>query len=70
MERFDFLKNIDKKYYASNFYDIRVNKYGVKYGTLLRFWENKGLSILTLMGAFNGIADTILEGDLMMIKDK
>ena len=39
---FNFLKNIDKKYYASNFYDTRVNKYGVKCGTLLRFWENKG----------------------------
>ena len=42
MKEFNFLKNIDKKYYASNFYDVRVNKYGVKCGTSLRFWENKG----------------------------
>ena len=35
------LKNIDAKFYASD-YDINVNKYGVKCGTSLRFWENKG----------------------------
>ena len=29
-----------KKYYCSNYYD--VNKHGVKRGTSLRFWENKG----------------------------
>ena len=28
--------------YSSNYYDVRVNKYGVKCGTSLRFWENKG----------------------------
>ena len=28
--------------YSSNYYDVRVNKYGVKCGTYLRFWENKG----------------------------
>ena len=31
---FDFLKNVDKKYYASNFYDVGVNKYGVKCGEI------------------------------------
>ena len=36
------LKNIDRKFYASDYYDINVNKCGVKCGTLLRFWENKG----------------------------
>ena len=35
------LKNIDAKFYALDYYDVNVNKYGVKYGTL-RFWENKG----------------------------
>ena len=39
---FDFLKDIDPKLYSSNYYDVRVNKYGVKCGTSLRFWENKG----------------------------
>ena len=40
-KEFDFLKNVDKKYYASSYYDVRVNKYRVKCGTSLRFWENK-----------------------------
>ena len=38
----DELKNIDQKYYCSNYYDASVNKYNVKCGTSLRFWENKG----------------------------
>ena len=41
-KEFDELKNIDQKYYYSNYYDVSVNKYGVKCGTSLRFWENKG----------------------------
>ena len=41
-KEFDFLKNVDHKFYASNFYDVKVNKYCVKCGTSLRFWENKG----------------------------
>ena len=36
------LKNIDTKFYASDYYDINVNKYGVKCRTSLRFLENKG----------------------------
>ena len=41
-KEFDFLKDIDPQLYASNYYDVRVNKYGVKCGTSLRFWEKKG----------------------------
>ena len=41
-KEFDELKNIDQKYYCSNCYDVSVNKYGVKCGTSLRFWGNKG----------------------------
>ena len=41
-KEFDQLKNIDQKYYCSDYYDVSVNKYGVKCGTSLRFWENKG----------------------------
>ena len=41
-KEFDQLINIDKKYYSSAYYDMSVNKYGVKCGTSLRFWENKG----------------------------
>ena len=39
---FDQLKNIDQKYYCSSYYDVSVNKYGVKCRTMLWFWENKG----------------------------
>ena len=37
-KEFDELKNIDQKYYCSNYYDVSVNKYGVKCGTSLKFW--------------------------------
>ena len=40
-KEFDELKNIDRKYYCSNCYDVRINKYGFKFGTSLRFWEIK-----------------------------
>ena len=33
---------VKKKFYCSDYYDVNVNKYGVKCGTSLRFWENKG----------------------------
>ena len=33
---------IDKKYCCLNYYDVSVNKYGVKCGTSLRCWQNKG----------------------------
>ena len=36
------LKHIDAKFYASDYYDVNVNEYGVKCETSLRFWENKG----------------------------
>ena len=52
-KEFDQLKNIDQKYYCSNYYDVRVNKYGVKFGTSLRFWENKGwINEIDLYGWF------------------
>ena len=38
-KEYDQLKYIDQKYYCSNYYDVSVNKYGVKYGTSLSFWE-------------------------------
>ena len=40
-KEFGELKNIDQKFCCSNYYDISVNKYGVKCETSLRFWENK-----------------------------
>ena len=41
-KEFKDLEGIDKKYYSSDFYDASLNQYGVKCGTSLRFWENKG----------------------------
>ena len=41
-KEYDQLKNIDQKFYCSAYYDVSVNKYGVKCETSLRFWENKG----------------------------
>ena len=40
-KEFDELKNIDEKYYFSDYYDVSLNKYSVKCRTSLRFWENK-----------------------------
>ena len=40
-KEFNQLKDIDAKFYASDCYDVNVNKYGVRTGTSLRFWENK-----------------------------
>ena len=36
------MENIDQKYYCSSCYNFSVNKYSVKCGRSLRFWENKG----------------------------
>ena len=59
-KEFDQLKNIDKKYYASDFYDINLNKYSAKCGTSLRFWESKEwINKIDLMVGFNGILDII-----------
>ena len=41
-KEFDQLKDIDTRSYCSDYYDVSVNKYGVKCGTSLRFWGNKG----------------------------
>ena len=39
-KEFDQLKDIDQKCYCSDYWDISVNKYGIKCGKSLRFWEN------------------------------
>ena len=41
-KEFTFLEGMDKKLHASSYYDVKGNKYGVKVGKSLRFWENKG----------------------------
>ena len=40
-KEFDVLENTDQKYYCSDYYDVSVNKYGVKCGTSLRSCKNK-----------------------------
>ena len=42
-KEFNDLKSIDQNYYCSNYYDVNVNKYGVKCGTSQRLWEKKRL---------------------------
>ena len=41
-KEFDLLKDIDQKYYCSNYYDVSVNENGVKSGTSLKLWDKKG----------------------------
>ena len=41
-KEFHELKDTNSRHYCSNYYDVSVNKYGVKCETSLRFWENKG----------------------------
>ena len=40
-KEFDHLQNIDQKFYCPDYY-VGVSKYGAKWGTSLRFCENKG----------------------------
>ena len=40
-KEFKELENIDKKYYACDFYDASVNKYSAECGTSLKFWGKK-----------------------------
>ena len=41
-KEFDQLRNVDARFYASDCYDMNVNNYRVKTGTLLKCGENKG----------------------------
>ena len=40
-KEFDQLKNVYQKYYSSNYYDVKFNKYKVKTEASLRLWENE-----------------------------
>ena len=47
------MKAIDQKFYCSSYYDVTFNKYCVKCGTSLGFWENKGwINEIDLYGWF------------------
>ena len=59
MKEVDYLKNIDVKFYASDYYNEKLNKYKVKTGTLLRFWEDKGwINEIDAMAGLRGILGT------------
>ena len=73
-KEFKQLKNIDQKHYCSDYYDVSNNKYGVKCGTSLRYWEKNGwineISPYGWMVGFSGILGTGWVEDLKMIKNK
>ena len=68
-KEFDQLKNIDCKYYFSDYHDVSVNKFFVKGGTLLKFWENNDrINEIDPYGWFQTMS--IFRGKLVkMIKD-
>ena len=41
-KEFKELKNIDEKYYCSDFYNVNLSYYKAEVGNSLRFWESKG----------------------------
>ena len=52
-KKFFQLKNSDAKFYASDYYGVNVNKYGLKCRTSIKFWENKGcINIIDPYGWF------------------
>ena len=58
-KEFVHLKNIDATFYASDYYDVNVNKYAVKCGTSLDFGKVRvGLIKQILMVGFSGILGT------------
>ena len=70
-KEFDQLKDIDQKFYCSDYYDVSVNKYGAKCGTLLRFWKiSVGLMKQILTVGFSGTLDIGWVEDQKMMKDK
>ena len=58
----NLFKNIDAKFDASDYYDKNLNKYKVKTGASLRFWENKGwINEIDPFVGFSGILGTVME---------
>ena len=58
-------------YFASGYYDVNVNKYGIKCGASLRFWENKGwINNIDHYGWFKWYLGNGQVEDQKTIKDK
>ena len=70
-KEFVYLKNIDAKFYASDYHDVNKNKYGAKCKKSLRFWEKRaGLTKQILMVGFSSILGIGQAEDQKVIKDK
>ena len=70
-KEFDEINNIYQKCYCSSYYDLNVNKYGVKCGTSLRLWGHKGcINPIDLYGKFQSYLRYLLGKRSLDIKDK
>ena len=68
---FDQFNDIDQKYYCSSYYDVIVNKYGVKCKISLKIWENnRWINEIDPYGCLSGILYTGQVEDQNMMKDK
>ena len=68
---FEESKDIGKKYYCPDFYDVKLNYYGVEVRTSLRFWESKGwINKIDPYGWFQRYFRYWKGGRVKMIKDK
>ena len=70
-ERIQSVEKYWSKILSWNYYDVNVNKYGVKCGTLIRFWDNKGwINEIDPYGRFQWYFGTGWLEDRKMMKDK
>ena len=66
-EKFYELKNVDSRNCSSDYYDVSVNKSGIKWRTSLRFYKNK--SQINFINPY-GILGICLAKDCVIMKDR